>query len=47
MRQPTFVGSSMATRGGDAEVHCRMLPEAPIEPAEFLHGAGEADLEPS
>ncbi|MFF9410375.1 hypothetical protein ACF1B0_33340 [Streptomyces anandii] len=46
MRQPIFVGSSIATRGGDAEVHCRMLPVAPIELAEFLHGAGEADLEP-
>jgi hypothetical protein len=29
MRQPTFVGSSITSRGGDAKVHGRMLPVAP------------------
>ncbi|MGW7018062.1 hypothetical protein ACWGGS_01560 [Streptomyces decoyicus] len=45
MRQPTFVGSSITTSGGDAKAHDRMLPVAPIEPAELLLGAGQADLE--
>ena len=45
MRQPTFVGSSITTRGGDAKVHGRMLPVAPIELAELLLGASQADLE--
>ncbi|WP_326615848.1 hypothetical protein OG863_01295 [Streptomyces decoyicus] len=45
MRQPTFVGSSITTRGGDAKAHDHMLPVAPIEPAEPLLGAGQADLE--
>jgi hypothetical protein len=39
------VGSSIATRGGDAKVHGRVLPVAPIEPAELLLGAGQTDLE--
>jgi hypothetical protein len=45
MRQPTFVGSSITTRGGDAEVHGRMLRMAPIELVELLLGANQADLE--
>ncbi|MFD8221762.1 hypothetical protein ACFV2U_51060 [Streptomyces sp. NPDC059697] len=45
MRQPTFVGSSITTRGGDAKVHGRMLPVAPIGLAELLLGASQADLE--
>lgn len=45
MRQPTLVGSSITTRGGDAKGHGRMLPVAPIEPAELLLGAGQADPE--
>lgn len=45
MRQPTFVGSSITTRGGDAKTHDRMLPVAPIEPAELLLGTSQADLE--
>lgn len=45
MRQPTFVGSSITTHGGDAKVHGRMLPVAPIELAELLLGASQADLE--
>jgi hypothetical protein len=45
MRQPTFVDSSITTRGGDAQVHGRMLPMAPIELAELLLGAIQADLE--
>lgn len=38
-----FVGSSIITRGGDAKVHGRMLPVAPIELAELLLGASQAD----
>ena len=45
MGQPAFVGSSITTRGGDAEVHGRMRPVAPTGPAELLLGAGQADLE--
>jgi hypothetical protein len=45
MRQPTFVGSSITTHGGDAKGHGRMLPVAPIELAELLFGASQADLE--
>ncbi|MEU1305371.1 hypothetical protein [Streptomyces shenzhenensis] len=46
MRQPTFVGSSITTRGGDAKGHGRMLPVAPIELAdELLLGASQADPE--
>ncbi|MER0477808.1 hypothetical protein ABR737_05480 [Streptomyces sp. Edi2] len=45
MRQPTFAGSSITTRGGYAKVHGRMLPVAPIELAELLLGASLADLE--
>ncbi|MBL1119862.1 hypothetical protein JK364_47315 [Streptomyces sp. 110] len=45
MRQLTFVGSSITTRGGDAKAHGRMLPVAPIEPAELLLGARRANLE--
>lgn len=45
MRQPAFVGSSITTRGGDAKVHGRMLPVAPVELAELLLGASRADLE--
>ncbi|MEV5535220.1 hypothetical protein AB0L13_00055 [Saccharopolyspora shandongensis] len=44
-RQPTFAGSSITTRGGDAKVHGRMLPVAPIELAEFLLSASQADLQ--
>lgn len=46
MRQSIVVGSSITTHGGDAKVHDPMLSVAPIEPAELLLGAGEADLEP-
>ncbi|HEY9372173.1 hypothetical protein [Streptomyces sp.] len=42
MRQPTLVGSSITTHGGDAKVHGRMLPVAPIELAELLLGASQA-----
>ncbi|MGY0065840.1 hypothetical protein ACWZEH_03140 [Streptomyces sp. QTS137] len=45
MRQPTFVGSSITTRGGNAKVHGRMLPVDLIELAELLLGASQADLE--
>ncbi|MFJ5902016.1 hypothetical protein ACIQFZ_43535 [Streptomyces sp. NPDC093064] len=45
MRQPTFMGSSITMRGGDAKVNGRMLPVAPIELAELLLGASQADLE--
>jgi len=45
MRQPAFVGSSITTRGGDAKVHGRMLPVAPIELVELLLSASQADLE--
>lgn len=45
MRQPTFVGSSLTTRGGDAKAQDRMLPVAPIELAELLLGSSHADLE--
>ena len=45
MRQPTFMGSSITTCGGDAQVHGRRLPVAPIELAELLLGDGQADLE--
>ncbi|MET9074703.1 hypothetical protein [Streptomyces sp. NPDC004232] len=45
MRQPTVMGSSITTGGGDAQVHGRRLPVAPIELAELLLGADEADLE--
>src|SRR6476620_681577 len=45
MRHPTFAGSSITTRGGDAKVHGRMLPVAPVELAELLLGASRADLE--
>ncbi|MGW2025281.1 hypothetical protein [Streptomyces decoyicus] len=45
MRQPTFVGSSITRRGGDAKVHGRILPVASIELAELLLGASQADLE--
>lgn len=45
MRYPTFVGSSITTRGGDAKVHGPMLPVAPIELAELLLVASQADLE--
>lgn len=45
MRQPTFMGSSITTCGGDAQVHGRRLPADPIELAELLLGAGQADLE--
>jgi hypothetical protein len=45
MRKPTFVGSSITTRGGDAKVHGRVLPVAPIELAELLLGASQTDLE--
>ncbi|WP_043844203.1 hypothetical protein [Amycolatopsis taiwanensis] len=46
MWQPTFVGSSITTRGGDARVHGRMLPAASIELGELVLGAGQADAEP-
>ncbi|MEU9115188.1 hypothetical protein AB0D04_26240 [Streptomyces sp. NPDC048483] len=39
------MGSSITTRGGDAKVHGRMLPVAPIELAELLLSASQADLE--
>lgn len=39
------MGSSITTRGGDAKVHGRVLPVAPIELAELLLGASQADLE--
>jgi hypothetical protein len=45
VRQPTFAGSSITTRGGDAKVYGRMLPVAPIELAELLLSASQADLE--
>ncbi|MET9971730.1 hypothetical protein ABZZ80_39000 [Streptomyces sp. NPDC006356] len=45
MQQSIFVGSSITTRGGDAQVHGRMLPVAPIELAKLLLGASQADLE--
>lgn len=45
MRQLTFVGSSITTRGGDAKVHGRMLPVAPIELAKLLPSASQTDLE--
>lgn len=45
MRQPTFAGSSITTRGADAKVHGRMLPVAPVELAEFLLSASQADLQ--
>lgn len=45
VRRPTFVGSSVTTRGGDAKVHGRLLPVAPSELAELLLGASQADLE--
>lgn len=45
MRQPTFVSSSITTRDGDAEVDSRVLLVFPIELAELLLGAGEADRE--
>jgi hypothetical protein len=45
MWHPTFVGSSITTPGGDARVHGRMLPMAPIELAEFLLSASQADLQ--
>ncbi|MER6948687.1 hypothetical protein ABT294_32170 [Nonomuraea sp. NPDC000554] len=35
----------MTTRGGDAKVHGRMLPVAPIELAELLLDASQTDLE--
>ncbi|WP_406194639.1 hypothetical protein OG920_03640 [Streptomyces europaeiscabiei] len=44
MRQPAFMGSSITTCGG-GQVHGRRLPVAPIELAERLLGAGQADLE--
>jgi hypothetical protein len=44
-RQPAFAGSSITTRGGDAKVHGRMLPVAPIELAEFFLSASQADLQ--
>ncbi|MET8746631.1 hypothetical protein [Streptomyces sp. NPDC004728] len=52
MRQPIFVGASIATRGGDAIVHGPMLPVAPVELTELLLGASQAglatfDLEPA
>ncbi|MEU6908782.1 hypothetical protein ABZ935_26140 [Streptomyces coeruleorubidus] len=39
------MGSSITTRGGDAEVDGRVLSGALIEPAELLLGAGQADPE--
>ncbi|WP_455356937.1 hypothetical protein [Streptomyces sp. SYSU K217416] len=39
------MGSSITTRGGNAKVHGRMLPVAPIELAELLLSASQADLE--
>ncbi|MFB7109188.1 hypothetical protein [Streptomyces sp. NPDC056291] len=45
MRQPTFMGSSITTRGGNAKIHGRMLPVGLIELAELLLGASQADLE--
>ncbi|MFI8992444.1 hypothetical protein ACIG63_47305, partial [Streptomyces antimycoticus] len=45
MRQSTFVDSSITTRSGDAKVHGRILPMAPIELVELLLGASQADLE--
>jgi len=45
MRQPIPVGSSITPRGGDAKVHGRMPPVAPIELAELLLGASQADLD--
>jgi hypothetical protein len=45
MPQPTFVGASITTCGGDAMVHGRLLPVAPIELEGLLLGAGQADLE--
>jgi hypothetical protein len=45
MRQPILVGSSITPRGGDAKVHGRMLPVAPIELADLLLSASQADLE--
>lgn len=45
MRQPTFVGSSITTRNGDAKVHSRILPVAPIELTELLLSTSQADLE--
>ena len=47
MWQPTFAGSSITRRGGDAKVHGRMLPAASIELDEPVSGAGQADAEPS
>ncbi|MER5615203.1 hypothetical protein [Streptomyces sp. NPDC002215] len=44
MRQPIFVGASIAARGGDANVHGPMLPVAPVELAELLLGASQAGL---
>jgi predicted negative regulator of RcsB-dependent stress response len=46
MWQPTFAGSSITTRGGDAKVHGRMLPMASAELGELVLGAGQADAEP-
>ncbi|WP_432043217.1 hypothetical protein [Streptomyces cadmiisoli] len=36
---------SITTRDGDAKVHGRVLPVAPVEPAELLLNAVQADLE--
>jgi hypothetical protein len=44
MRQPICVGSSITTRGGDAKVHDRVLLVVPIQLAELLLGASQADL---
>ncbi len=46
MWQPTSVGSSITTRGGDAKVQGRMPPVASTEPGELVLGAGQADAEP-
>ncbi|MFD8462706.1 hypothetical protein ACFV27_38905 [Streptomyces antimycoticus] len=46
MRQPTFAGSSTTPCDGDAEVDGYVLSGVVIELAEFLLGAGKADLEP-
>ena len=45
MWEPTFAGSSITKSGGDAKVHGRMLPVAPVELAEFLLSANQADLQ--
>jgi hypothetical protein len=45
MRQPAIAGSSIITRGGDAKGHGRLPPVTPVELAELLLCASQADLQ--